>query len=151
MRVPFLDVLSSMVDPTLPLTVEVCRLPLCASVACVEWLLLALQEREEWGDPLSDTSALDAIKGFSPYEGLAAQRYPPMLLSAVENDTRVPFTQALRYLARLRHRSRSVDSHAQPPQVLQFLSTGGHHGEGGRFRRLEHAATELSFLLHAVK
>ncbi|KAL1519151.1 hypothetical protein AB1Y20_003411 [Prymnesium parvum] len=129
-RVPFLDVVSSMIDPSLPLAVE---------------------EQEEWGNPLESAEDWQAIRAFSPYEGIAQQSYPPMLLSTAENDMRVPFTQALRYLARLRERSGSFDEHQTTPKLLHTESSGGHQGEGGRFRRLEHASTELSFLLHAIR
>ena len=114
-------------------------------------LALTVEEREEWGDPLESTAAWESILRFSPYERLAAARYPPMLLTSAENDARVSFTQALRYVARLRHRSQRVAGRGAPPQLLQVHETGGHQGEGGRFRRLEHAAVELSFLLHAVR
>ena len=69
-------------------------------------LPLSIEEREEWGDPAADAAAFDAIRGHSPYDNLrAATRYPPMLLCAGQHDTRVSFTQVLRYLARLRLRT----------------------------------------------
>eukprot|EP00966_Prymnesium_polylepis_P104395 2417834-Prymnesium_polylepis.1 len=115
-------------------------------------LPLTVEERDEWGDPLVSAAAWAHLRHASPYEGLAAAPYPPMLLSCAENDPRVPFTQALRYVARLRHRSRHAargGTAVAAPQLVHHLDVGGHQGEGGRFRRLEHAATELSFLLHA--
>jgi len=82
LRAPFLDPVTAMLSPSLPLTTE---------------------EYGEWGDPATCDVTRRAMVGYSPYDGLVKhQAYPALLLVAAEKDSRVPFTQAIRYLARLR-------------------------------------------------
>ena len=76
--------------------------------------------------------------------GLRSQSYPPVLLCATEHDSRVPYTQALRYAARMRDRA------PESSVLLHLASSGGHAGEGGRFRRLEQAAMEHAFFALAL-
>ena len=129
LRSPFLDPLGAMSEPSLPLTVE---------------------EREEWGDPLACEATARAMRRYSPYGGLSEQQYPPMLLVVARRDARVCFTQAVRYVARLRHRSGAAPGPGAPPQLLHVRTTGGHLADGGRYRRLEQASLELAFLLQSV-
>ena len=125
----FLDPLSAMLDPSLP---------------------LALEEREEWGDPAACGAIHEAMAAYSPLDGLRpGGPYPAMMLAVAENDVRVPFTHSLDYLSRLRELSPATAA-ASPPQMLLLRETGGHLGEGGRYRRLEQASVEGAFLIHAV-
>ena len=79
-----------------------------------------------------------------------------MLLIAAEADVRVPYTQSFEYLARLRERCNADSAEEEeeedvsPPRMLHMRESGGHMGEGGRFRRLEQASLELAFLTYAV-
>ena len=94
------------------------------------------------------------MEAYSPYAQLrwGAQlqaegaSYPAMLLTAAERDTRVDYSQSIRYLARLRHRSRAASGAAElaeaPPQLLHVRAQGGHLADGGRYRRLEQCAAE---------
>ena len=129
LRAPFLDVCGAMLDTTLPLTCE---------------------ELSEWGDP-ADAAAWEAMRTFCPYASIPerdAAAYPALLICAAVNDPRVSFTQALRYLARLRERAPAAADGA--PQLLHMRTVGGHHGDGGRFRRLEQLSVEYAFLSHAL-
>ena len=162
-RAGFLDPLSAMLDPSLP---------------------LAIEEREEWGDPGACDATRAAMAEYSPYNALRrGERYPAMMLVVAEQDSRVPYTQSLRYLARLRNRSSQTSSApssassgrgsasnpsggsksateeeaegsdemaAPPPQILLMRESGGHMADGGRYRRFEQASVELAFLMHAV-
>jgi oligopeptidase B len=133
LRAPFLDPLRTMLDPSLPLVVE---------------------EREEWGDPAACEATRAAMELYSPHDALRwGAAYPAMMLVAAENDARVPLTQSLDYLARLRERSQDAHSAAAagaPPQMLHLRESGGHQGEGGRYRRFEQASVELAFLMRAA-
>ena len=88
MQVPFVDVLSLMLNHDLPLTAS---------------------ETEEWGDPLNDPKAFDLIRSYSPYENILQQEYPPMYLTLGLRDMRVPFWSILKYIKRLRERSHNPD------------------------------------------
>ena len=139
LRGPFLDPLGAMLDPSLPLAVE---------------------ERDEWGDPAACDLTRAAMERYSPYEALrVGERYPALLLVAAELDTRVPLSHSLTYASRLRQRSKGVggegghdDEESEPaaPVVLHVRECGGHQGEGGRYRRFEQASLELAFLMHSV-
>ena len=134
LRGAFLDPLDAMLDPSLPLTIE---------------------EREEWGDPLTCKATRAAMATYSPYEGLPpGTAMPALLLIAAAQDTRVPLAQSLKYVSRLRRRSLSGLSEEavldRPPALLHVRESGGHQGEGGRYRRFEQVSVELSFLMHAV-
>jgi oligopeptidase B len=152
MHSPFLDPLGAMLDVSLPLTLE---------------------ERGEWGDPRSDAAAREAIAEYAPYDNLpycysqgggaiasaasttgATSPLPPLLICAARNDPRVPCTQALRYVNRARHRSTppgvGADA-AAGPLLLHVQSAAGHHGDGGRFRRLEGFAMEWAFIMYALQ
>ena len=91
------------------------------------------------------------MRNFCPYASIperGAPAYPALLLHAAVNDPRVSFTQSLRYLARLRERAPAATDGA--PQLLHMRTVGGHHGDGGRFRRLEQLSVEYAFLCHAL-
>ena len=86
--VPFVDVLNTISDATLPLTPP-------------EW--------PEWGNPLKDPEAYDYIAGYSPYDNVAAKAYPPILARAGLSDPRVTWWEPEKWIARLREAFRSVD------------------------------------------
>src|SRR5258707_268903 len=79
-HVPFVDALTTILDPSLPLTVT-------------EW--------EEWGDPLHDPQVYDYMKSYSPYENVTGQAYPPILAVTSLNDTRVLYREPAKWIARL--------------------------------------------------
>jgi oligopeptidase B len=85
--VPFVDALTTILDPAMPLTV-------------IEW--------EEWGNPLEDPAAYALMKSYTPYENVCAQRYPALLITTSLHDTRVYVTEPAKWVAALRHETRDV-------------------------------------------
>ena len=79
--VPFVDALTTILDPTLPLTVP-------------EW--------EEWGNPLHDQEVYRYMRSYTPYENVTAAQYPAILATASLNDTRVHYVEPAKWVARLR-------------------------------------------------
>ncbi|MEM1230655.1 MAG: prolyl oligopeptidase family serine peptidase, partial [Pseudomonadota bacterium] len=123
LHVPFVDVLNTMLDASLPLT------PL-------EW--------PEWGNPIEDAHAFRHIASYSPYDQLAPGRYPPMLVTGGLNDPRVTYWEPAKYVARLRTLK------TNDAQLLLKINMGaGHGGKSGRFESLQEAADEYAFLLRA--
>lgn len=112
---PFADPLTTLLDPSLPLTVT-------------EW--------DEWGNPLDSPVHYAAVKAYSPYENVVAQRYPAILAVAGANDTRVRPREALRWVSRLR-------ALAPGDYLLHLESNSGHGGRSGRYD----AWAEESFIL----
>lgn len=119
--VPFVDALTTILDPDLPLTV-------------MEW--------EEWGDPLHDESAYWRMKGYSPYENVRPQAYPQILVTASLNDTRVEVTEPAKWVARLRH-----DTGAAQRVLLKTELAAGHGGVSGRYAGWRDMAWELAWLI----
>jgi oligopeptidase B len=119
-QVPFVDVLTTVLDPSLPLTVA-------------EW--------EEWGNPLEDKDVYGYIKSYAPYENLADRSYPPMLVLGSLNDTRVLFHEPAKYVARLRAVAPGAD-------VLLKTEMGtGHGGPSGRYDAWREAAFMLAWVI----
>lgn len=119
-EVPFVDPLTSILDPSLPLTV-------------VEW--------DEWGDPLHDPEVYAYMKGYSPYENVAAKPYPPILAITSLNDTRVLYHEPAKWIARLRDRA---------PGGRFLLKTemgAGHGGRSGRYDAWREEAFTLSWII----
>ena len=118
--VPFVDPLTSMLDPTLPLTVT-------------EW--------EEWGDPLHDPEIYAVMKGYAPYENVpdGAAHYPQILATTSFHDTRVLYVEPAKWVARLRA--------AGAPVLLRIEMSAGHGGVSGRYARWEQVAWENAWLL----
>ncbi|MCU1352269.1 MAG: Oligopeptidase [Acidimicrobiales bacterium] len=124
-EVPFVDPLTTMLDPSLPLTVV---------------------EREEWGDPLADPDAYATIKGYSPYENVADVPYPAILATGGLNDPRVGFHEPAKWVARLRDRAPGADGRERP--VLLKVELGsGHGGPSGRYDAWREEAFVLAFVL----
>lgn len=122
--VPFVDVLNTMLDDTLPLTPP-------------EWA--------EWGNPITDREAFATIAGYSPYDNVGPQDYPAMLVLAGLTDPRVTYWEPAKWVARLRARNTS-----RRPVVLRTNLDAGHGGVPGRFDRLKEIALGYAFAYAAV-
>ena len=119
--VPFVDVLNTMCDDTLPLTPP-------------EW--------PEWGNPIESEAAYRSIAAYSPYDNVSAQAYPAMLVTAGLTDPRVTYWEPAKWVARLR--ATKTDQH---PLFLRTNMDAGHAGASGRFDALKEVALEQAFLL----
>ncbi len=120
-EVPFVDVLNTMLDTSLPLTPG-------------EW--------PEWGDPINDKAAFELLRSYSPYEQVTAQAYPPMLVTAGLNDPRVTYWEPAKWVAKLR-----VTKTDNNPLLLKTNMGAGHGGKSGRFDALEELAETYAFIL----
>ncbi|NLH82366.1 MAG: S9 family peptidase [Phyllobacteriaceae bacterium] len=119
-EVPFVDVLATMCDPTLPLTPP-------------EW--------PEWGNPIEDEAAFRTILGYSPYDNVEAKPYPPILALAGVSDPRVTYWEPAKWIARLRAKA------SGGPFLLHTNMGAGHGGASGRFDRLKEVAEIQAFAL----
>ncbi|MFE7407317.1 S9 family peptidase [Isoptericola sp. NPDC057559] len=121
--VPFVDALTSMLDPALPLTV-------------VEW--------DEWGDPLHDAEVYARMKAYTPYENVPddASAYPRVLATTSLHDTRVLYVEPAKWVARLRA--------AGAPALLKIEMSAGHGGVSGRYARWEEIAFEHAWTLDVL-
>lgn len=122
-HVPFVDVLNTMLDDSLPLTP-------------MEW--------PEWGDPITDKAAFELIRGYSPYDQVSAQAYPPLLITAGLNDPRVTYWEPAKWAAKLR--ATKTDDNLL---LLKTNMGAGHGGKSGRYESLREVAEEYTFLLMA--
>ncbi len=120
-EVPFVDVLTTMLDDTLPLTPP-------------EW--------PEWGNPLASEKDYRTIAAYSPYDNVAALDYPPILAVAGLTDPRVTYWEAAKWIARLRAHSTGGN-----PALFKINMDSGHAGASGRFSRLEEIAHVYAFAL----
>ncbi|WCT77190.1 S9 family peptidase [Novosphingobium humi] len=120
-HVPFVDVLSTMLDESLPLTPG-------------EW--------PEWGNPIEDKAAFQLIRSYSPYDQVKAQDYPPLMVTAGLNDPRVTYWEPAKWVARLRELK--TDSNEL---ILKTNMGAGHGGKSGRFESLTETAEEFAFIL----
>jgi len=125
--VPFVDALTTILDPGMPLTV-------------IEW--------EEWGNPLEDPEAYALMKSYTPYENVTAQRYPTLLVTTSLNDTRVYVTEPAKWVAALRRETRELEGAA--PVIFRTEMAGGHGGQSGRYDTWRQWAWETSVLLDAL-
>ena len=124
-QVPFVDPLTTVLDPELPLTVT-------------EW--------EEWGDPLHDPAAYRLMKSYSPYENIVPREdYPAILVTASLNDTRVEITEPAKWVARLRH-----DAGLRERLLLKTELVAGHGGVSGRYAVWRDIAFEYAWLVSAT-
>ncbi len=124
-QVPFVDALTTILDPTQPLTVT-------------EW--------EEWGNPLEDEAIYSIMKSYSPYDNVANRHYPSILATAGLHDTRVNFWEPAKWVQRLRNRSASEN-----PILLLTDLTSGHGGPSGRYDAWKEEARILSYILWVVE
>ncbi|NBF13552.1 S9 family peptidase [Pseudomonas sp. Fl4BN1] len=122
-EVPFVDVLNTMLDPELPLTVT---------------------EYDEWGNP-EEPEVYERIKAYAPYENVRAQAYPATLVIAGYNDSRVQYWEAAKWVAKLRA-SKTDDN----PLLLKTELGAGHGGMSGRYQGLRDVALEYAFILNIL-
>ncbi len=123
-QVPFVDPLTTILNPSLPLTVT-------------EW--------DEWGNPLDDKDVYFYMKSYSPYENIRAQDYPPILAITSLHDTRVHYVEPAKWVAALRHSK--TDDH---PVLLKTQMSAGHGGISGRYQRWKETAFQYAWLLAAA-
>jgi len=122
--VPFVDVLNTMLDGDLPLTPG-------------EW--------PEWGNPIEDKAAFELIRGYSPYDNVEAQAYPPMLIMAGLHDPRVTYWEPAKWAARLR--ATKTDDNLL---LLKTEMGAGHGGKSGRWDALKEDAEAYAFVLKVM-
>ncbi|EME23202.1 serine peptidase [Rhodococcus triatomae BKS 15-14] len=120
-NVPFVDPLTSILDPSLPLTV-------------IEW--------DEWGNPLADKDVYDYMRSYSPYENVGAHDYPAILAITSINDTRVLYVEPAKWVAKLRD-TKTGDS----PLLLKTEMSAGHGGVSGRYEKWREVAFEYAWVL----
>ncbi len=123
-EVPFVDVLNTILDDTLPLTPP-------------EW--------PEWGDPIRDIAAFQTIRSYSPYDNIKAQAYPPILAMGGLTDPRVTYWEPAKWVARLR-----ATMTGGGPVLLHTNMDAGHGGSAGRFDSLKETALAYAFAIRAV-
>ena len=123
-KVPFVDVINSMLDTSLPLTVT---------------------EFEEWGNP-QDPVYYEYMKSYTPYENVEAKMYPDILATGGLNDTAVPFWEPAKWTAKLR--ALKTDDNVL---LLKTNLTAGHSGVSGRYERLKETAFEYAFILDRLQ
>jgi oligopeptidase B len=119
-EVPFVDVVTTMLDPSLPLTIT-------------EW--------EEWGDP-REPEFERAMAAYAPYENVRAEAYPPMLVTAGLNDPRVAYHEPAKWVAKLR-----ATTTGDQPLLLKTELSAGHAGPSGRYEAWREEARVLAFLV----
>jgi oligopeptidase B len=121
--VPFVDLLNTMSDPSLPLTVT---------------------EYEEWGNP-KYPKYFDYMASYSPYDNIEDKQYPNLLVTAGLNDPRVSYWEPAKWVARqrtLKHQNRIL--------LLKTYMGAGHQGDSGRFDRLKETAMEYAFAIDTL-
>lgn len=123
--VPFVDVLATMLDDTLPLTPG-------------EW--------PEWGNPILDKEAFERIRGYSPYDNVRAQDYPPMLITGGLNDPRVTYWEPAKWAAKLR--ATKTDENLL---LLKINMGAGHGGKSGRWDSLREVAEAYAFIVTQIR
>lgn len=121
--VPFVDVINTMLDESLPLTVG---------------------EFEEWGNPKEKT-AYEYIKSYSPYDNIGATAYPDVLVKTSLNDSQVPYWEPVKYVAKMR--TMKTDDNLL---LLKINMGSGHGGASGRYDKLKETAFDYSFILSEI-
>jgi oligopeptidase B len=119
-HVPFVDVMNTMLDASLPLTVA---------------------EYEEWGNP-NEANAFEYMRSYSPYDNLGAGDYPAMLVKTSLNDSQVMYWEPAKYVAKLRTLKKN-----DTPLLLHINMDAGHGGASGRYDYLKEIAFDYAFLL----
>jgi len=119
-HVPFLDVLTTMLDESIPLTTN---------------------EYDEWGNP-NDPDFYDIIKAYSPYDNISAQHYPNILVTTGLHDSQVQYWEPMKWVAKMRE-------YKTDDNILVFKTDmdAGHGGASGRFKSLEEKALEMAFFI----
>jgi len=121
--VPFVDVMNTMMDASLPLTTG-------------EYL--------EWGNP-NEKAAYDYMRSYSPYDNILLKDYPAMLVTTGLNDSQVMYWEPAKYVAKLRRNK--TDSN---PLLLKVNMGAGHGGSSGRYNALGEKAFEMAWLLSQI-
>ncbi|WP_304457955.1 S9 family peptidase [Alicyclobacillus sendaiensis] len=121
--VPFVDVVTTMLDPTIPLTT-------------LEW--------DEWGDPREETYYF-YMKSYSPYDNVEPKRYPHLIVTTGLNDPRVAYWEPAKWVAKLR-----ATKVGEEALVLKTHMGAGHFGSSGRLEHLRESAEIHAFLLHHI-
>jgi oligopeptidase B len=126
-EVPFVDCLTTMLDPSLPLTVI---------------------EQEEWGDPIADKDAYELIRSYSPYDNVRNVPYPKMLVTGGINDPRVGYFEPTKWVQKLRatHPDNACGGHV----LLRMELSAGHGGPSGRYQLWRKRAFLMAFILDVV-
>ena len=119
-QVPFVDVVTTMLDESIPLTTN---------------------EFDEWGNP-DERAYYDYLLSYSPYDNVKAQRYPAMLVTSGLWDSQVQYYEPVKWVAKLRRYKTDVN-----PLLLHVEMEAGHGGKSGRFERYRETAMEYAFLL----
>ncbi|KAF1778321.1 Alpha/Beta hydrolase fold [Phytophthora cactorum] len=129
MKVPFVDILATMQDPTLPLTVH---------------------EYDEWGDP-SGPKVHEYIQSYAPCDNVREnQVYPAMFVTGSLNDQRVQFWEPAKWMYKMRKVQATLPKHDKRLMLLKMTEDEGHFGGGGRLEQLEESAMEIAFLYQAL-
>ncbi|TQC46219.1 S9 family peptidase [Rhodococcus sp. WS4] len=123
-NVPFVDPLTSILDPSLPLTV-------------IEW--------DEWGNPLEYPEVYEYMRSYSPYENVEAKDYPAILAITSINDTRVLYVEPAKWVAKLR-----ATKTGDAPLLLKTEMSAGHGGVSGRYEKWKEVAFEFAWVLDLV-
>ncbi len=118
--VPFVDVVTTMLDESIPLTTG---------------------EFDEWGNP-KDKEYYDYMKSYSPYDNVEAKDYPPMMVTTGLHDSQVQYWEPAKWVAKLREMKTDKN-----PLIMHTNMDAGHGGASGRFRALKETAMEYAFLL----
>jgi oligopeptidase B len=124
--VPFVDALTTILNPELPLTV-------------IEW--------EEWGDPLHDAEVYAYMKSYTPYENIGAVDYPAILATTSLNDTRVFYVEPAKWVAALRHLATNSDKRQI---LLKTEMVAGHGGVSGRYKSWRELAFEYAWIVSEI-
>jgi oligopeptidase B len=122
--VPFVDVMNTMMDASLPLTVG-------------EYL--------EWGNP-GEKAAFDYMRSYSPYDNVSAKAYPAMLVTTSWNDSQVMYWEPAKWVAKLR----ATKTGSDPLLLKTKLEPAGHGGASGRYDALRDRAFEVAWMLSQV-
>ena len=123
-EVPFVDVVNTMLDPSIPLTIT-------------EW--------DEWGDP-RDPDDYRCMKSYSPYDNPPSGQRPPLLVTGAANDPRVGIHEPAKWVARLR----ATDTENSQLLFRAVLGVGAHSGPSGRTARFDYEAEVQAFILDAM-
>jgi oligopeptidase B len=123
-HVPFVDIVTTMLDETIPLTTN---------------------EFDEWGNP-KNKAYYDYMLTYSPYDNVEHKSYPAMLVTSGLWDSQVPYWEAAKWVARLR--ATRTDNH---PLLFKINMQAGHGGKSGRFEKLRETALEYQFILNSLR
>ncbi|ADX74275.1 oligopeptidase B [Pseudarthrobacter phenanthrenivorans Sphe3] len=123
-QVPFVDPLTSILDPELPLS-------------ALEW--------EEWGNPITDPEAYAYMKSYSPYENVRAAAYPKIAAVTSFNDTRVLYVEPAKWVQELRNKTTGTE-----PIVMKIEMDGGHGGASGRYVQWRERAWDYAFIADSL-